>query len=102
MASQHTAVVAGIGEERQTIFAALVKRSYGIEHGKPLVQLEQAPPFQRGDLYYHPGDPETCSVLYEDELAPYKPATDVVVIGQAHAPEGQPVEKLTVGIEVDG
>jgi hypothetical protein len=102
MVSQHTAVVAGIGEERQTIFAALVKRSYRIEHGKPLVRLDEAWPFQRGDVYHEPGNPETCSILYEDELAPYKPVTDVIVIGQAHAPRGQPVERMTVGVEVAG
>jgi hypothetical protein len=102
MASQHTTVVAGVADERQPIFAALVKRSYRIEHGKPLVPLEEARPFQRGDVYHEPGNPETCAILCEDELAPYKPATDVVVIGQAHAPRGQPVQAMTVGIEVAG
>src|SRR5262249_60131195 len=102
MVSQHSAIVAGVAEERQPIFAALVKRSYRIEHGKPLVPLEEAQPFQRGDAYYEPGNPETCTVLREDELAPYKPATDVVVIGQAHAPRGAPVAAMTVGIEVAG
>src|SRR5690242_9964651 len=102
MVPQHIAVVSGLGEERQTIFAVLVKRTYRIQAGRPLVPQEEADPFRRGDVYYEPGDPETCTILYEDELAPYKPATDVVVIGQACAPRGQPVQAMTVGVEVAG
>jgi len=102
MGSQHVAVVSGLAEERQTIFAVLVKRSYRIVSGKPLMREEEARPFQRGDVYHEPGNPETCTILYEDELAPYKPATDIVVIGQARAPRGQPVETMMIGIDVAG
>lgn len=102
MASQHITVVSGLDDERRTIFAVLVKRGYRIEHGNPLVALEEAEPFRRGDVYHEPGNPETCTILYEDELAPYKPATDVVVIGRACAPRGQSVQAMTVGIEVAG
>jgi hypothetical protein len=102
MVSQHIAVVSSLAEERQTIFAVLVKRSYRIVQGQPLVPQEEAESFRRGDVYHDPGDPETCSVLCEDELAPFKPATDVVVIGQAYAPEGRPAQTMTVGVEVSG
>jgi hypothetical protein len=102
MVSQHITVVSGMAEERQTIFAVLVKRGYRIVDGEPLGPHEETAPLRRGDVYYDPGDPETCTVLYEDELAPYKPAIDVVVIGQAYAPQGRPVQEMTAGVEVAG
>ena len=102
MVAEHIAVVSGLAEERQTIFSVLVKRSYRIAHREPLVPLDEVAPLQRGDVYHDPGNPESCTILQEDELAPYKPATDVVVIGQAHAPRGQPAHAMTVGIEVAG
>jgi hypothetical protein len=102
MVSQHVAVVSGVAEERQTIFAVLVKRGYRIVDGETLRPHEETAPLRRGDVYYDPGDPETCTVLYEDELAPYKPATDVVILGRAHAPQSRPVQSMTAGVEVAG
>jgi hypothetical protein len=102
MAAEHIKVVSGFAEGRQNVFAVLLKRSYRIVHGKPLIPSEDTVPFRQGDVYHDPGDPETCSVLHEDELAPYKPATDVVVIGRAYAPEGRPVQTMTAGVEVAG
>src|SRR5690348_12025465 len=95
-AAEQVTVVSGVAEERQTIFALLVKRSYRIVHGKPLVRQGEVKPFRLRDAYHAPGDPETCTVLHEDELAPYKPATDVVVIGHAYAPQGSAVQMMTV------
>ena len=92
----------GMGEEQQTVFSVLVKRSYDIVDGQPLFQREQADLFRTQDEYHDFGDPEVCTVLHEDELAPYKPATDVVVIARAHAPEGKPVAEMNVGVEVAG
>ena len=92
----------GMAAERQHVFAVLVKRSYDIAHSRPLAQRERAEPFLERDVYFPPGDPETCTVLYESELAPYKPATDVVFIAQAYAPAGEPTQALTVGVEVAG
>lgn len=92
----------GLAEDRQTVFSVLVKRSYDIRDGRPLAPREEAEPFLERDVYSPPGDPEICTVLREDELAPYKPATDVVVIADAHAPGGRPVQMMTVGVEVAG
>jgi hypothetical protein len=102
LAAEQVTVVSGVAEERQTVFSLLVKRSYRIVHGKTLVRREDVKPFRVSDAYHAPGDPETSTVLHEDELAPYKPATDVVVICQAHAPDGRPVQTMTIGVEVAG
>ena len=45
-------------------------------------------PLRLIDQYYDDGDPEWSTVQHESELAPYKAATDVVVIGKAYAPRG--------------
>lgn len=100
-ATQQVTIVAGMGPERAHIFSVLVKRSYAIEDGCPLVELA-AESFRRTDAFHEPGDPETCSVWRESECAPYKVATDIVVLGQAYAPRGQPTDRVTVGVDVGG
>lgn len=102
MARQDVTIVTGVGPERQPIFSVLVKRSYAIRDGDALVELEAAEPFLRSDLYHEPGDPEHCSVRREEECAPYKPATDIVLLAEAHAPDGHPAETVTVGVEIGG
>ena len=42
----------------------------------------------------------TGSVRIEADTAPFKPRTDVVVVGQAHAPGGDPVRQLDVSLRI--
>jgi hypothetical protein len=46
------------------------------------------------------GDPQASGLLYDTDLPHKKGATDVLVIGHAYAPQGNPVEKLSVGLKV--
>jgi hypothetical protein len=79
------------------IFALLAKRTYDIvagrcvRSGRPVALVEV-------DVYYDHGDPETTTVQYESDLAPYKIATDFVVIGKACAPGGAPVVQMNAGV----
>jgi hypothetical protein len=43
----------------------------------------------------HEGDP-TSPVRYESDLVPFKPRADLLCVGRAHAPGGQPVTSLGV------
>jgi hypothetical protein len=95
-------IVAGVDENRQPLFAVLVKRTFAIRSGQPLLRLPGETAFRLIDEYYDHGDPEVCSVKYENDLAPYKLATDVVVVGKAYAPNGTPVAQMSIGVEVDG
>lgn len=45
----------GIGEERQAVFSVLVKRSYRIANGQPLIPQENVLPFRDRDAYYGTG-----------------------------------------------
>lgn len=51
------------------------------------------------DLPYDPEDPNS-SIREENDLAPYKPACDVLVTGQAYAPGGQPAETFKLRLQV--
>ncbi|MEM9462924.1 MAG: DUF2169 domain-containing protein [Myxococcota bacterium] len=50
----------------------------------------------------HYGDPESTSIKYETDFSLRKPQTDVVVVGKAVAPEGRPVNRMMVRLEVEG
>ena len=64
------------------------------------MRAEQDRPFRLIDEYYDGGDPEWSTVQYESEVAPFKAATDVVVIGKAYAPGGVPTQQMTVSAQV--
>jgi hypothetical protein len=61
---------------------------------------EDQEPLVFTDVHY--GDPETSSLKYECEFAPFKPRADVIINGQAVSPNGKPLEELTVALEVGG
>jgi hypothetical protein len=93
-------IVPSRNEHGASIFAVLVKQSYRIVQGLALQLVEPARPFLEVDQYWEDGDPTWSTVKLENELAPYKLATDVVVIGKAHAPGGAPVEQMDATVQV--
>jgi hypothetical protein len=96
------ALLNGKDDAGRPIFAVLVKRSYDIRQGQRVARAGKTRPFVQTDEYYDDGDPEWASVKFETDFAAYKLATDVVVIGQAFAPTGKPVQQMDVAIEVAG
>ncbi len=94
-------MVPGKDHTNNPIFSVLVKRTYDIWPQNPLVRCEHPKPFVEVDQYYDRGDPEWTTVQFENDLAPYKPATDVVLIGKAHAPEGKPTAMVDVAVQID-
>lgn len=95
-------VLPGKADDGNPIFAVLVKRTYNIKPGLACIRAERTNPMVNVDLYYDGGDPENSTVQYETDLVPYKVATDVVVIGTAYAPGGNPVAQMDVAVEVAG
>ena len=94
------AVVQGKDDQGQPIFSVLVKRTYDIRPDGRVVRAEKTRPLVRVDQYYDEGDPDWATVKHETDFAPFKMATDVVVIGKAFAPGGQPVPQLDATVEV--
>lgn len=93
-------IVPGKNDRHEPIFAVVVKRTYSIQTDGTLRRSEVDQPLRKIDRYYEEGDPMWATVQYESELAPYKPKIDVVVIGKAYAPGGQPTSQMMVTITV--
>lgn len=93
-------IVPGRTRAGECQFSVLVKRSYRIVHGSVAQRSERDAPLRLIDQYYDHGDPEWSVVEHENEYAPFKSATDVVIIGKAHAPNGQPTESMAVGVRL--
>jgi hypothetical protein len=92
-------IVQGQDDNRQPIFSVLAKRTYDL-HSNGRVEPTERASFVRADEYYDDGDPEWATVKHETDLAPFKLATDVVVIGSAYAPNNKPVPSIDVAVEV--
>src|SRR3569832_2705235 len=85
-------------EEFRPLVVPLVKETFTIEaDGRCHRADEQLPPNLEGKCWGE--DPETSSYKYEPEVAFVKPATDVVLIGHAYAPDTRTTE-LRVGLRV--
>jgi hypothetical protein len=93
-------IIQGKNDNLQPIFSVLLKRSFGFGGNEQLVRSEHDAPLREADAYYDNGDPQWSTVEFENELYPFKPFTDVVIIGNAHAPGGKLVSQLNVGVEV--
>lgn len=93
-------IVPGQNSAGEHVFAAIVKRTYRIVPNGKAERQAADHPLRLIDVYYDEGDPETSTVQHEAELAPYKDATDVVVIGKAYAPAGFPTRRMMIGIQV--
>jgi hypothetical protein len=98
--NEESIVVMGQTETRTPIFSVLVKRTYQIEPGRTAQRKPQVNPLARADVYYDHGDPESSTVKFENDLAPYKLKTDVVLVGKAYAPVGNATTQMAVGLGV--
>lgn len=69
------------------------------ESGALRLADEQLPPTTCDE---HEGDPEQSPVRFEQDFVLHKPGTDVLVVGNAVAPDGVPVASLPVRLELPG
>ena len=84
-------------EEGRPIFVPVVKATYKIQNGTRLsLANEQFPVNTTGEYW---GDPDFSSYKYEPETAFIKHATDVVLIGSAHA-QKPGTNSVDVGVRV--
>src|SRR5271166_5691319 len=89
-------IVPGKNGQGDHIFSVVVKRTFQIVPGQAARRHDTDSELRKIDGYYDDGDPESSTVQYENELAPFKPAADIVVIGKAYAPAGEPVTQMIV------
>lgn len=87
-----------VDREGAPFHAVIVKGTFAIEKDKPLtIAAEQAPIRAEDEAW---ADGATSSLRYESDLAPFKPATDVIVHATAHAPDKKPAPAWHAGISV--
>src|SRR5437867_301408 len=82
------------GEETLLV---VVKASFDITPGKVSLAEEQDGIVLADD--YH-GEPGQSSIRHAGDGVLFKPSTDVVLIGSAHAPSGRPCTRLDVVLKV--
>jgi hypothetical protein len=103
MRNKHSSVfeiVLGKDHLGNHVVSVIVKHSYRITPDGTITRRETDHPLRKIDHYYDDGDPEWATVQYESELAPYKPETDMVVIGKAYAPQGAATQEMNVRVKV--
>jgi hypothetical protein len=76
----------------------VVKGTFVVGRNGEVNPAEKQEPLVATDVHY--GDPGVTSVKYECEFAMFKPRADVIVNGEAVAPDGRPVRDLTVTLEI--
>jgi hypothetical protein len=84
-------------EEGHPVLATVVKATYQIVADSHLILAEKQTSVSLTGEYW--GEPELASIKYEPEIAFFKPATDIVLIGHAYAPR-QGTTQVDVSMEV--
>jgi hypothetical protein len=88
-----------VDAEGQEVLVAMLSASFETgEDGRGLRPAEAQLPVAFGDVPF--GNPALSSNRYEADIAPVKPAAEVVVNGTAYAPNSKPVPEMQVGLRV--
>lgn len=82
------------GPDGLEAFHFVVKRSYEIVADGVAQPAKLQRVLNLSDVYFEEDDPLNCSIRYETDLLPPKPACDVVINGHCYAPGGQAVRCL--------
>jgi len=86
------------GPKGNKILTIIIKGTFEIKSGEnPAVAPEQIPIFFGDELY---NEQEGGSVKFESDIAPFKPRADIILVGNAYAPEGQAVQILDTMLRV--
>ena len=78
----------------------IAKGTFDVVKGEPIRWCESPSPIRTAAVPWDPGVPS--SVRYEDDLAPFKVGTDVIVNATAYAPGGQRMPSWRAGVRVGG
>lgn len=77
-----------------------VRGRFLLRRDAPMIADEPQPDLQWQDAYE--GDPHATSLLRSTDLMPFRPGTDVSVLGESHAPDRTPAPSWTCGIQIAG
>lgn len=85
------------GESNVTLLA---KGTFSISHGETAALSGPPIPFFESDKLIGGTDPLLFPVQHESDLVPWKPMTDVIIHGKAHAPRGKKARYFDAGISI--
>lgn len=85
-------------EEGVDTVYVMVRATFQIGEGWSLVDPQPEP--QQEDSYI--GEPAQSSILVPSDVHPGKPATDILMVGSAYAPEGQTVTRMRISMQLGG
>lgn len=89
----------GLDKDGRESLVVVVKGTFKIPLDGSEPQLADAQkPLIMADTFT--GEPGFSAPIYEADFAPIKPRCDVLLVGSAHAPKGEPATKVPVGIKV--
>jgi hypothetical protein len=88
---EHPVIVMKVGYRLRTIANKPGHHSAEVIDEEPI-------PLCMADTFH--GEPGIGAVLEESDLAPFKPHCDVIVVGHAHAPGGQPTRTWEAGLRI--
>jgi len=96
-----TKLVPGHAPDGAPVVSVLAKRTYALRPGEP-ARSEPGPGIDwvEVDEYWDSNNPVLDAVKLESELVAWKPCTDVVVVGRAHAPRGKRARFFDCGIRI--
>jgi len=94
-----TITLPGSTPESGPILSVLAKAAYRFGPGT-VTPFEYPVAFVESDQYSDPGNPAISDVVAESDMTAYKPFTDIVVIGKAHAPKGRSAYHLDCSVAV--
>ena len=75
--------------------------TFDIETGQPLRVSQKQPDIRLSDVYDDAGTPHARLIQVSD-FVPFRPVTDVVLLGSAHSPDGSPSKMWEVSVDVGG
>jgi len=90
----------GVEPSGRELLVVAVKGTFRIPDvfGARLILHDEQVPLVMSDLFF--GAPGLSAPKYEVDFAPRKHRCDVLLNGSAHVPDGRPVERLTVGLQI--
>jgi len=89
----------GFEPDGREMLIAIVKPTYRIpSNGEQAEPLPESVALVQADKFT--GQPGLSAPLYETDYSPRKPVCDVIVVGSAYAPSGQPATRVPVGLRI--
>jgi len=74
----------------------IAKATYTVEAGEEAKPSYKKIPIFDQTVFFE----DEVSIMYETDLVPFKPLTDIVVVGKAYTPDKHPVKMIDVGVKV--